>query len=304
VKLAICSMIVLVGCSGSEAGSAGGGGGAGGASPAGSGGACAEGVLPTSEQCNGLDDDCDGHVDEDLGATTCGLGICQTTASNCANGSPQACMSGDPNPAGETCDGVDDDCDGAVDEECTCPDGRTQACYSGNPTTVNVGACEAGTQTCADGRWGPCSGEVTPAPEKCDDIDNDCNGQSDDGNPQGGAACSTGGFGPCAPGLQQCLAGQLECVSTTEPTEEICNGIDDDCDEVIDNGQNPCGGACELVEMLQAPCDGRDGDACPEGEWQCAGPNDVTCSDTTPTQIEQCNNVDDDCDGTIDEGCP
>ncbi|HEU4402645.1 MAG TPA: MopE-related protein, partial [Candidatus Polarisedimenticolia bacterium] len=66
------------------------------------------------EICNGLDDDCDGLVDEDLGIATCGTGACARTVSNCVGGVIQTCTPG--TPTAETCNGIDDDCDGAIDQ--------------------------------------------------------------------------------------------------------------------------------------------------------------------------------------------
>jgi hypothetical protein len=68
----------------------------------------------SSEICNGLDDDCDGSIDEDLGSTTCGIGMCQRTVPNCSGGVPQTCVPGLPTT--ESCNGLDDDCNGIVDD--------------------------------------------------------------------------------------------------------------------------------------------------------------------------------------------
>ncbi len=70
--------------------------------------------TPGTEVCNGLDDDCDGQTDEDLGSTTCGVGACRRTVANCAGGTPQSCVPGSPGP--EVCNGIDDNCNGFVDE--------------------------------------------------------------------------------------------------------------------------------------------------------------------------------------------
>ena len=63
-----------------------------------------------------------------------------------------------------------------------CTNGQTQACpYTGPPNTENVGICKAGTQTCVNGQWGACEGEVLPTTEICGDgKDNNCNGQKDE----------------------------------------------------------------------------------------------------------------------------
>ena len=79
---------------------------------------CVPVCIRTIERCNGLDDDCDGLIDEDLGSTTCGIGACQRTVQNCANGIPQTCV---PDlPGQETCNNIDDDCDGLIDENREC----------------------------------------------------------------------------------------------------------------------------------------------------------------------------------------
>ena len=80
-------------------------------------GSCTGVVQPTSELCNGLDDDCDGSTDQGLGSTACGVGACEKTVENCVGGAPQTCEPGPP--AAEACDdGVDDDCDGVPDDGC------------------------------------------------------------------------------------------------------------------------------------------------------------------------------------------
>ncbi len=75
------------------------------------------GVAP--ELCDHLDNDCNGLVDDGLGQTTCGLGLCMHTVDNCVAGVPQPC-----NPflgkQEETCDNLDNDCDGQTDEGNTC----------------------------------------------------------------------------------------------------------------------------------------------------------------------------------------
>jgi hypothetical protein len=65
----------------------------------------------------------------------------------------------------EQCDGIhagiDDDCDGTVDESCACIPGTVQACFKGDPHYRNTPGCFAGTQHCsAQGQWGSCVGGV------------------------------------------------------------------------------------------------------------------------------------------------
>ncbi|MGM0577276.1 MAG: MopE-related protein, partial [Myxococcota bacterium] len=87
-----------------------------------------------SDACNGVDDDCDGATDEDFESEDlfCGEGACQALGETaCVDGEVvDACEPGEPATADATCDGVDDDCDGATDED-----------YQPESTSCGVGAC-------------------------------------------------------------------------------------------------------------------------------------------------------------------
>ncbi|MDP3277948.1 MAG: FG-GAP-like repeat-containing protein [Deltaproteobacteria bacterium] len=90
-----------------------------------------------------------------------------------ADGYPESRDCNDTNPAihpnaTETCNALDDDCDGQIDEDIT------RACGS------LVGACRAGSQSCQTGTWGACTGSVQPSAETCDGVDNDCDGETDE----------------------------------------------------------------------------------------------------------------------------
>ena len=90
-----------------------------------------------------------------------------------------ALCSGEVVPTTELCNGLDDDCDGVIDNG---PGGAaiTQSCYSGPAGTAGVGTCKAGTQTCAFGAFGGCIGEVDPKIDVCgDNLDTDCDGKGD-----------------------------------------------------------------------------------------------------------------------------
>ena len=191
---------------------------------------CSTGTATGVEVCDGKDNDCDGLVDEDLGSTECGLGVCNHTVPNCVGGAPQGCdpMAG---ATDEICDQQDNNCNGEVDE------GIAICCVPGSllECGTDVGECELGTRTCGEGRtWGPCSG-VLPEPEVCDGKDNDCNGETDDGDPEGGQTCGSD-LGECEPGLTECSEGELECIGLTGPVEEICDGKDNDCSGFADDG--------------------------------------------------------------------
>ncbi len=79
---------------------------------------CAGEVTPSGEACNGQDDDCNGMDDDGLGTFSCGLGACAAMVTACAGGVLGVCTPGVPAANDVSCDGVDDDCDGAIDENC------------------------------------------------------------------------------------------------------------------------------------------------------------------------------------------
>ena len=122
-----------------------------------------------AEACNGVDDTCDGQVDEGLSTFTCGIGACARTVPACVGGALQACVLGTPSP--ESCDGIDNDCDGGIDEDgCNCvyvsplgidtnpgtttnPMRTIQAAISRAATTGPPRVCVAATQTCVQANY-------------------------------------------------------------------------------------------------------------------------------------------------------
>ncbi len=157
------------------------------------------------------------------------VGACQVGQQFCnAEGVYDACL-GAVDPADEVCDGVDNDCDDETDEGCDCIDGATQDCGS------DVGACRFGTQTCADGAWGPCEGGLDGTEERCNDIDDDCNGTVDDLPALADGQLCTVGLGECRVSAPLTCAGsndgELVCPAEAPAgIPESCNLRDDDCD--------------------------------------------------------------------------
>ena len=196
-------------------------------------------------------------------------------------------------PSEEVCDGVDNDCDGDVDED---DDGQplARACYSGPEGTADIGACQSGAETCVDGEFGACEGEVFPSDEVCDALDNDCDGEIDNGIPGLGEACGPE-EGVCQRGETACVDGQEVCEGVVEEGEEVCDGVDNDCDgETDEDVLNACG---ECGDVPEEVCDGEDND--------CDGLTDEdllnACGECGPVPMEVCDGVDNDCDGFTDE---
>jgi hypothetical protein len=107
------------------------------------------------ERCNGLDDDCDDRVDEGFPELNrpcaAGEGVCASGGVFVcgAQGDAVTCEARPGMPAPETCNGLDDDCDGAVDDG---PDGPlTEPCFEANAALEGVGVCRAGISSCAGG---------------------------------------------------------------------------------------------------------------------------------------------------------
>ncbi|RYE76983.1 MAG: hypothetical protein EOO74_07600, partial [Myxococcales bacterium] len=249
-------------------------------------GECVGQVVPVDEICDGKDNDCDGETDEDLGTTTCGRGICTATSTNCIGGVPQVCTPKPSQP--ETCNAIDDDCNGTVDDDCDCVNGQTRACYTGAGATQGVGVCRGGTSTCAAGRWGACAGEITPHAETCNLQDDDCDGQVDEG--LGSTSC---GVGTCSTQVNNCVAGQPRVCVPLAPSPETCDGLDNDCNGIVDNGSPGAGTNCNS---------GRPG-VCSAGTTACTN-GAIVCNQNVQTSAEVCDGLDNDCNGAVDNGNP
>ena len=235
---------------------------------------------------DGLDGDRDGAVDEGCTCTAgarqqcfrgdpalAGIGGCGWGFQDCAAGEEfgmwDACI-GDGAPATETCDSIDNDCDGVVDPGCECLAGARRPCYSGG-TGLGVGVCAEGVETCeataAGSRWsGTCTGEVVPSAERCDGVlDDDCDALIDEGcscAPGSSRACyggpaGTRDAGACHAGTQACApTGWGACMGAVLPGVERCTGgVDEDCDGAVDCADASCGGdpACCTAFMETVP---------------------------------------------------
>gem|GEM_PF-4852694 len=226
---------------------------------------CVPGERPDETSCDGVDSDCDGSTDEDwTPATTCGNGWC-ARAETCSRGTV-TCRPRPPAASSDAaCDGVDEDCDGATDEDYV-----SVACgTSGCDRTI----CTDGAESCIPGGAG--------VPETCNGIDDDCDTVCDDGF----ACCagrSTSCTTPCgSTGTAVCDASSCRPGICTPPAEIDCNWLDDDCDGLTDEGGSS---ACPCLDDTHCA----DADPCTEDRCVAGECRRTAAPDGTPCAIGVC----------------
>ncbi len=209
------------------------------------------GYAISQEVCDGMDNNCDGNVDEGLErpcSSACGDGMEQ-----CVNGVWTDCDARQPDLQEDCMDEIDNDCDGQVNEGCVCTAGDVMPCGE------SEGECSEGQQSCVGGQWSDCVGAVASVEEVCDGLDNDCDGLVDEGLYQ---TCYTA----CGEGEEICVDGEWMGCTSPLPTGEICDAIDNDCDGVVDNGVGLCGLGAECVGGACIPTSSPDaGQPGPDG---------------------------------------
>jgi len=226
-------------------------------------------AIPAKEQCNNVDDDCDGMVDEDTGGAECFVsneyGACPGHE-KCINGETECDA---PEPAIEACDGADNNCDGQTDE--------------GYPDTDNDGTADC-LEVDKD------NDEIEDSLDNCPLVFNP--GQKDfdlDGN---GDLCDLDDDNDLVPDEDDCEPWNP---GINPYVEEACNGKDDNCNLLVDEGF-PDSDADKFADCIDED-DDNDGFV-DEADCQALDPT------SNPAADEVCDGKDNDCDGQVDEGFP
>ena len=180
---------------------------------------------------------------------------------------------------GEQCDPMTGECLGPgiyctepsqcrSDQQCV-----NRRCTQGSGACTSAAQCHP-DQTC-DRNTGRCVLTANITPARCE---------------------VTGQFGLCRDGKTASVERLLVCQQVTQPVAEQCDGLDNNCNNTVDDG-------LQSSERCIAP---NQRGECANGQKACGGSAGWQCSPAQPRQEASlgCNGKDDDCDGAIDNGVP
>jgi M6 family metalloprotease-like protein len=190
------------------------------------------GAAADDTSCDGLDNDCNGTADEDYIAAQCGTGVCQSSSS-CENGVETACTPASPTETTEvTCDGLDNDCDGEVDENLdTDHDGDGFASCDGDCNDNDI-TMYPGAPLLCDGKDNNCDTYQDFMTDEDKDGDGVvwCAGDCDDNDPNKSPLLTEGPYwdATCSDTIDN------DCDNRTDASDVDC--FPQDCSSYIDKG--------------------------------------------------------------------
>lgn len=286
-------------------------------------GAETSGWVTTTEADNGTAEICGNNVDEDCSTVAddapecvnqcepgavqdCGetKGECgkQLGTSTCDSKGAWGACAGDTKPTAEVCDGADNDCDDATDEDF----GVGESCTAKGACGKVEGhkECMGTNATMCD--TAPGGSKDASVSETCNGEDDDCDGEVDNavfsvvGGEEGttakvGTACK--GVGECKDGTNKCedtLAVKCSAFDKAAPTD-ACDqaGKDENCDGVSNPG-------CECDDGDQAKSCQTQANVCVKGEQTCDDDKWSDCNGEVLGTPETCDGADNNCDGKVD----
>jgi len=212
-----------------------------------------------------LDLDNDGYFVVNVSGADCGPTDCNDTDASINPGET------------EVCNNRDDNCNNIIDEN-----------IQTRNTGTNIGECEFGIQSCISGSWQTTQQGVGPINETCDNKDNDCDDIIDEDLDN-----QTSGIdiGECRKEIKSCVSGTWQVAqSGINPTNETCDGLDNDCDTIIDNGGNSL---CQDTFY----CNGEE--VC-SGTSGCTAGTQVSCNNHSVSEIRTCTSQSDNNTFTLD----